>query len=356
MAKEKFAYESGKVSISFPIDAGLGDCLIARKVFDALVELVPDCLIDVFYFGEHRKAFAKSFYGDSKNLNIIVKADEVYQKHARNYDLSMGYSCFGFINLFHANVQRLTSAAPKLLEAVSKIDEYNKRFVYRSAQDVMSIMLRQMTSARILGKNIFYFMSCGGALPIYDDRVNIKLFPEYRRQFDKLKLKNYITIYSNISEKDRDRPKVKTWPVRHLYEYVARMKKQMPQINIVQCGGGGELSIENADRHFLGSDLELTKYILANSLLHVGCEGGLVHLATALGTKCLVLFGPSGADYVGYDRNINLVNDICVPCMYINDNGDLNVCMRGNKEPPCMLSHTPQTVCEITCNYLKNKA
>lgn len=356
MAKKNFAYESNKVSISFPIDAGLGDCLISRKVFDALIELAPDCLIDVFYFGEHRKAFAKSFYGDSKNLNIIMQADEVYRKHARLYDLSIGLSCYGFISLFHANAQKLNSAAPKLFEAVAKIDEYNKRFIYRSAQDVMSIMLRQMLAARILGKNIFHFISCGGALPIHDDRVAIKLSPEYRRQFDKLKLKNYITIYTNISEKNRDRPKVKTWPIRYWHEYVARMKKRYPQVEIVQCGGGGDTLIENVDRNFLGCDLELAKYILANSLLHVGCEGGLVHLATALGTKCIVLFGPSGADYVGYERNINLVSEICQPCMYILDNGDLNFCMLGAKEPPCMLSHTPQLVCEITCNYLKNKA
>ena len=118
--------------------------------------------------------------------------------------------------------------------------------------------------------------------------------------------------------------------------------------------GGGDVSIGNADRHFLGCHLELTKYILANSLLNVGCEGGLTHLATAMGAKCLVLFGPSGADYYGYDSNINLVSEICQPCMYMFP--DHATCLRGAKEPPCMLYHTPQLVCEITCNYLKNKA
>ena len=115
---------------------------------------------------------------------------------------------------------------------------------------------------------------------------------------------------------------------------------------------GGDLKIENADRHFMNVDLELTKYILANSLLHVGCEGGLVHLATALGTKCLVLFGASGVDYFGYNRNINIASDVCFPCMYTMP--DWTDCLRGVREPPCMLSHTPQLVCEITCGYLKN--
>ncbi len=133
------------------------------------------------------------------------------------------------------------------------------------------------------------------------------------------------------------------------------MKRRFPQIEIVQCGGRGDVKIENADRNFLGCDLELTKYILANSLLHVGCEGGLIHLATAVGAKCLVLFGPSDQNYVGYDWNINLVSEICRPCLYVNGD-NWWTCLRGNAEPPCMLSHTPQMVCEVTCNYLKNKA
>ena len=98
--------------------------------------------------------------------------------------------------------------------------------------------------------------------------------------------------------------------------------------------------------------MELTKYILANSLLHVGCEGGLVHLATALGTKCLVLFDPSDVHQYGFARNINLVSEVCSSCMYIFGDGGLRDCMRGNKEPPCMLSLTPQKVFDVTRNRL----
>ena len=115
---------------------------------------------------------------------------------------------------------------------------------------------------------------------------------------------------------------------------------------------GGDIKVENADRHFMNVDLELTKHILANSLLHVGCDGGLVHLATALGTKCLVLFGANSVDYFGYDKNINVVSDVCFPCMYTA--AEWTDCLRGDREPPCMLSITPQHVCEVTCNYLKH--
>ena len=132
------------------------------------------------------------------------------------------------------------------------------------------------------------------------------------------------------------------------------MKKSLPQIEIVQYGGEGDITVENADRNYLNVDLELMKYILANSLLHVGCKGGLAHVATKLGTKCIVLFGVSARDYFSYPRNINISADVCHPCTYLlEDGGKVKVCLRGFKEPLCMTSITPQQVFEATCKYLE---
>lgn len=115
---------------------------------------------------------------------------------------------------------------------------------------------------------------------------------------------------------------------------------------------GGVEKIENADVHLLGKNLELVKYILKNSLLHIDCEGGLVHLASQLGTKCVVLFGATDVDYYSYRQNINLVAEICTPCYMAWSSG--SECLLKSKEPPCMLSITPQKVCEVTYNYLKS--
>lgn len=352
MAEEKFAFESEEVSIAFTILPGLGDCVMAKKVFDALIELVPDCQIDIFCENDNHIACAKSFYGMSKNLNKILLAAGFYNEHYQKYDLATFISGGNFIGFHWINVPRLSAMSPKLLESLSKINQYNQENVVGHSPWTV-IPFRNMALARILHKSCFEFLAYDGALPIRDEKVNIPLNPAFKTQFDELKLGKYITFYTDIGEREKEKPKVKTWPIRYWYEYVARMKKRFPSVEIIQCGGG-DVSIGNADRHFLGCHLELTKYILANSLLNVGCEGGLTHLATAMGTKCLVFFGPSGADYYGYDSNINLVSEICQPCMYMFP--DHATCLRGAKEPPCMLSHTPQTVCEITCNYLKNKA
>lgn len=149
--------------------------------------------------------------------------------------------------------------------------------------------------------------------------------------------------------------KLKSWPMEYLTEYVDLMKKHFPNIEIVQCGGGSDVKIANADRHYLDVDLELTKHILANSLLHVGCEGGLIHLATALGTKCLTIFSYTNIYYHGYKQNINLSsNHSCSSCVYVFDHGASKSCPRGYEEPPCSRSITPQQVFQKTSDYLNS--
>ena len=98
--------------------------------------------------------------------------------------------------------------------------------------------------------------------------------------------------------------------------------------------------------------MELLKYVLKNSLLHVDCEGGSVHLASQLGTKCLVLFGATDVNYFGYVQNINLVSEVCSPCYLVWENN--KECMLRSKEPVCMLSITPQKVFEVAYRYLKS--
>ena len=347
MVDEKFAFESGEVSIAFTLNYGLGDCVMAKKVFDALIELAPNCVIDIFYEQEQHFVYAKAFYGDRKNLNRILSRKEFYANLFQKYDLAVGLIGNHFIKIYNVNAQRLQEMVPALLNSIIKIYQYAKQNVYGTP-----VSLLDMVRARILKKNCFWFLSCDGALPIHDDKVRISLLPEYKPKFDALKLDKYITFYSDINIDRKDRLKNKSWPAYYWHEYVSLMKKRIPQIEIVQCGGERDIKIENSDRQFLNGDLELTKYILANSLLHVGCEGGLIHLATALGTKCIALFGASGVDYFGYNRNINIVSDVCFPCMYTAS--DWTTCLRGAKESPCMLSITPQHVCEVTCNYLKH--
>ena len=233
MDNKKFAFESDEVSIAFVLTNGLGDCIMAKKVFNALVELEPNCIIDVFCVEEINKIFIESFYTDSKNLNLILTLDEKSQNIFKQYDLALSVSGSITVVLNWVNVQRLQEMSSVLLKSAIEIDKHNKR----NNHNLELSILRNLTMSRILNKNWSWFLSCNEALPIRDDKINIPLLPEFKPQFDALKLDKYITIYSDISRFGL--PKAKAWPMRCLVEYVSRMKKRMPQIEIVQIGGGG---------------------------------------------------------------------------------------------------------------------
>ena len=347
MADKKFAFESGKVSIAFRFVQGLGDAVVAVKIFDALVELAPDCLIDIFCMKEHHRPFAKAFFGDRKNLNRISDFNVLHEKYSHNYDLSLWVLGTHAVILDAANVEGL-QRAPKLLQAAELVEQYNQENVYEFKPWSYSLPLRNVNMARILQKNFHWFLSCAGALPVREAGSWLKPSPKFLRGFKNLKLGRYVTIYSNIW-RNSERTKIKTWPMRCLVEYVGLIKKFFPQVAVVQLGASDDAEIANVDKNFLGYDLELTKHILANSLLHVGCEGGLIHLATALGTKCLVLFGASDWRYFGYPQNINIVSEVCAPCLYVTKTFG---CFFNAKELPCMADITAQDAFRETSEYL----
>ena len=357
MPEEKFAFEFPVPSLAFQITSdALGDSIISKCAFEALIKLVPNCKVDIFYSKDSGKRYAQSFYSDSKNLNILINRDsykDLYQK----YDLAV--TSWHTVFLDAMNEERLKSLCPNLFNAAKKIRDYNKKQPYKQRNDTATI-LANFARAHILGTNRYTSSACNGALPIQDEHVHIPLTAEGERGFKDLNLKSpYITIGSISSQSGSvKRHFVKEWSRSHSIEYISLLNVHMPEIKIVQVGGGGVLLFPNADRYVFDADLEVVKYVLKNSLLHVDCESGLVHLATQLGTKCLVLFGPTDEKYYGFKENFNVSSDVCYPCCWAWDSG--KECLLGAKEPPCMTKIKPQQVFEITRSYLsrleKNKA
>lgn len=340
-----WAYELGGVSAAFVCPPALGDSIISKKVFDAVIMLESKCHIDILCADNKSLAYAKAFYNDNKNLNSIVFLSNTNGVDLRKYDLALQVE--HTVLLLSANLERLQKLSPALFQTVVKIDAYNKRHMYN--KDFAGRVLFHMARSRILKTNRYTSLSCDGALPIYDNRVEINLSPKWQAEFESLGLKRYITVGSNGGQFNRHL--VKEWLTKYYVEFISLLKSHMPEINVVQTGGG-VVSLENADRHLLGTDLELTKYILKNSLLHVDCEGGLVHLASQLGTKCVVLFGATDIQYFGFSNNVNLSAEVCSPCYHAWNIG--SECLLGANEPPCMLAITPQRVFDVSYRYLRS--
>lgn len=335
-----------KIKVAFTIPSALGDAIIAKKVFEAIINIENNCKFDLFCVDEKSSVYATAFYIESSHVDKIFLIDENFSQKIKNYDLAL--SVHHSITINFANTNRLQTLSQKLLESINNVTFYNRKYIY--CKDVSGQILFNIARARILKINRFTTLACEGALPITNNHVEINLSPEWEDDFEKLGLKNYITIGSNGGNFHRH--SVKEWPTRYYVKFISLLKSKMPEIKIIQTGGGGVHKIENADIHLIGKNLELVKYILKNSLLHIDCEGGPVHLASQLGTKCVVLFGATDVDYYGYSQNINLISEICTPCIGAWETGAK--CLLSSKIPPCMLSITPKKVFEVTYNYLKS--
>ena len=93
------------------------------------------------------------------------------------------------------NVDRLQKLSPELVWSIFKIDAYNKKYMY--GKDFGGRVLFNVARARILKTNRYTCLACDGALPIYDNRVEINLSPDWKNKFENLNLKKYITVGSN---------------------------------------------------------------------------------------------------------------------------------------------------------------
>ncbi|MCR5755559.1 MAG: hypothetical protein K6G30_12210, partial [Acetatifactor sp.] len=111
--------------------------------------------------------------------------------------------------------------------------------------------------------------------------------------------------------------------------------------------------VEGADKYVLGENLKLVEHILKGSRIHVDCEGGLVHIATAMGTKCAVLFGPTPKFFYSYPQNINISVGTCNGCMGLIENWPFE-CIKGMNEPECMYNITPKLLLDEIASWMIN--
>ena len=136
MAEKNLAFETGEVSVLFYSIGGLGDVVVARKVFDAVIELAPNCRVDIFCAWESHKNFARAFFGDSPNLNLILDDFAQYEQILTNYDLSLWTLGTHAVHCKYVNIRRLQSSAPALLETFLKIIDYNNENLYEFSQEI----------------------------------------------------------------------------------------------------------------------------------------------------------------------------------------------------------------------------
>lgn len=325
-----------KIEIAFYPTGGMGDYIISSKLIEELQQY-SDCNITVFC---EKMMFGKSIYGGRTGVKVLEYAR--FEKERNAYDLALEVE--HFVHVLNMDDTRLKSLAPELYQRMKYITD-NWDTLYINIQQQCYRERIQFERCRLLGLNRWTELRMGHAFEIIDQRTTIPMDSFYEKEWIKLGLKSkgYITLNRGADQMREGMEQLKVWPKGHYEKLIKLCKEKIPLLPIIQLGGRDCERLSGVDQAFLGQSFELTKWIIKNSLCHIDCEGGLVHLATQLDTKCIVIFGPTPVHMYGYEQNVNIVNSVCNNCMGLHDEWAY-CCYQLETPNLCMKSIEPQTV------------
>ena len=332
--------KKGRIRIGFfSYFSGLGDQIITLSVYRQFVLALPDCVIDVWTDND---TFSKAVFLCQSNLGRIILNDgESRIRHYDSYDLFVEISFEILIKAY--NFERLSTANVEFAMRVKQhVNKQIDNFVDSMYSTYSDLVL--LERARKFGTNRYGLLKGFGLFDDIDDNVRVNICDSAYKKFDSERIKGRIITFSYGANKvfEGTIRQTKMWVPEYYSRLFLLIKNSYPDTVIIQLGDEKASKIDGVDRYFLGYDLETVKCILERSVVHIDCEGGLVHLASHLGTQCIVLFGPTPVDFYGYENNINIVSPLCNGCMGMWKNYQFECLKYG--QPICMGGIHPEIV------------
>lgn len=347
ISDDQFAYsKKGKYAISIKLAGGFGDYLIRKENIREISLWDKNVLIDI-YVTEGKEEYTRDLFSDIDNINLIVGSYFRYNRNKGRYIASFHF--YTFLVVDYINRIMLDSLPPLMNSNLKKIEA---EYIRYGLKDLGVTLALHYLRCRKDGYNCYTAYNRYGVFQIDNSKTTLPLSKEYEKRFEDLDLKNYITLnYGWDRNLKTVKPPAKIWPFEYYEELIILIKKKFPKINIVQIGLKDVARFDGCDSYVFGENIETVKYVLKNSFIHIDCEGGLVHMATQLGTKCAVLFGPTPVHYYGYTSNINIVSDTCSDCCWYVP--DCFSCYKEMEHPQCMYSIVPNDVMERVSGELE---
>jgi hypothetical protein len=343
---------SETLNIGILTSGGIGDQLAFANYILFFREKYNNTAIRIdALFKDHFFA-ARSILREGDLCCRIMDASENINYYKEQYDLFMEISSFP--KVLHFKADRVIAFEPDLIDYINASKKFS--MLYRNSVSGCSCYAR----CTLLGQKWLQRKDIFGILGI-EENIKYPLFidedEETCLQSYQLYKKKYITFQNGCDSIYKSH--VKMWPNENFERLITLLKKEYPELPLVQLGTkGNSQDMKNIDRNLLGkTSLEQVKVLLKNSLLHIDIEGGLVHMRHALkGGPSVVLFGPTPVSFFSYSENIAVKGTGCHHdgCWLLTGNWQTK-CVRGYDEPPCMTSITPEMVFEYVCNTLKSE-
>ncbi len=348
---QEFAFQKHPVAMAVFLGGGLGDCIIAKKfllavINEAKIEIAVDLYGDIY-----NESYIRAFFMDCSFVCNIFTGRSLYFHKCKQYDIAM--RVLTIANIDSLSCDKLQKIDPHFTNKMIKLQAAIKS--YGLDQDRLSDAGLHFQRCYYQGKNCYDFFSYDGLFEITDSFVSIPLNNAYNANFNELHLnKPYLILNYGWGNNLHGEYKIpnKVWPIEHYEKLAFLIKRKYPNILLVQTGMSYSPKIKGVDRYIFGIDIETLKFVLKNAILHIDCESGLVHLATQLGTKCIVVFGPTRTETFGYANNINITSPVCGGCRALMD--DFSKCLHQSEDRVCMYSILPESVYEKAVDWIQD--
>jgi hypothetical protein len=127
---------------------------------------------------------------------------------------------------------------------------------------------------------------------------------------------------------------------------VALLKREFPDMFVVQIGSKTSTPIERVDLDLIGkTTLPQASAVIEGALAHLDNESGMVHIASCFSVPSCVIFGPTPPDYFGYAWNVNVRPKVWGSCWWITEDW-MDRCPRGFDEPVCTYTQPAKEVAQ----------
>lgn len=237
---------------------------------------------------------------------------------------------------------------------IKEVADYKKEYekAHKNYAYLHDKFLEDIPAFDRLGQHFFTTALKSCSLSGHADEQIITLREEDYRAVEKYKGQRYLTINNNAE----GGMQTKSWS----FAYWAEVNRYIRQIGFipVQLGIQSDETLPLAER-FYGTVQE-SAALIKQSYGCITIEGGIAHIAKAVGVDSVIIFGPTPVKTFGYENNINLRSSTCSPCWWRKHDWfhhctELGEKIDKNKVPPCMRDLKPETVIKAIHKILERR-
>jgi len=323
--------------LAFVLTGGIGDYIVIARFIRDLGAHIGTMKFDTFSPNPGLAAWA---FAKVPGFTAAYY-DLVFDRVVAKYDVGIRLNQFAVVYREHikwTSILRnhgLTQIVDNLIRYQPKIQLFVERHPY---------MDNELARAAVSGNaNRQDFLHMMAGLPYGGHRLPLVQDPSVLARMG-LRFGQYVTVHNGFDTGFviNGRRATKCYP--HFGAVVTRLKRAFPDLQFIQVGTVTSEPIHECDHVLLNkTSLDEVVSLLANAALHIDNEGGLVHLAACLGTRSVVVFGPTPSDYFGYAENVNIDPPVCGNCWWTSQTW-MDSCPKGYEEPRCMSEQSPELV------------